>query len=117
MENLYTVVEFPGYTKKSEEIFDEEERNSIINHLSRNPLAGAIIPETGGCRKVRWGSDGRGKRGGSRVIYYFYDGNNPVVIIDVYAKKDKTDLSQDDKKYLRSVAKKLKDNFSQKGVN
>ncbi|HEY3579682.1 MAG TPA: hypothetical protein VGK82_04035, partial [Pyrinomonadaceae bacterium] len=35
-----------------------------------NPRVGDVIPGSGGCRKIRWASSGRGKRGGARVIYF-----------------------------------------------
>jgi len=38
--------------------------------LLADPEAGAIIPGSGGVRKLRWGVAGRGKRGGIRVIYF-----------------------------------------------
>jgi mRNA-degrading endonuclease RelE of RelBE toxin-antitoxin system len=32
---------------------------------------GKLVPGSGGVRKLRWASAGKGKRGGVRVIYYF----------------------------------------------
>jgi mRNA-degrading endonuclease RelE of RelBE toxin-antitoxin system len=49
--------------------------------------AGDLIPETGGVRKVRWSTSRSGKRGGARVIYFFYDRNAPIYLLMVYSKK------------------------------
>ena len=48
---------------------------------------------TGGVRKLRWALAGRGKRGGARVIYYFHSGNLPIVMLDIYAKNTKANLT------------------------
>jgi hypothetical protein len=42
--------------------------------LLADPEAGAMIPGSGGVRKLRWGVAGRGKRGGIRVIYFLARG-------------------------------------------
>ncbi len=66
-----------------------------------------MIPGTGGLRKVRIGRDGSGKRGGARVIYYFYDANFPVVLMALYAKNEKADLTARDKKGLAVALKEI----------
>jgi len=65
-----TVIETPEFLAQTRRIMDEEERGVLIDYIARNPLAGALITCTGGVRKLRWSSEDRGKRGGSRVIYY-----------------------------------------------
>ena len=39
------------------------------------------MPGIGGLRKVRWGRAGMGKRGGARVIYYYYDATSPLFLL------------------------------------
>ena len=51
----------------------------MISFLAANPEAGDIMAETGGGRKLRWKAQGRGKRGGVRVIYYFHNESLPFV--------------------------------------
>ena len=50
---------------------DEESYRGLQNELIANPGIGKIIQGSGGIRKIRWGGSGRGKRGGSRIIYYW----------------------------------------------
>lgn len=50
----------------------QAQRREVIDYLAAHPKAGALLQGTGGIRKLRWGSDGRGKSGGVRVIYYFH---------------------------------------------
>ena len=52
---------------------------------------------------IRWGTQGQGKRGGARVIYYYYDQSIPVFALDMYAKNQKTHLSEADKRSLKRL--------------
>ncbi len=66
----------------------------MIRFLAANPDAGDIMPETGGGRKLRWRAQGRGKRGGVRVIYYYHSESFPLFLISVFAKNEKTSLTK-----------------------
>ena len=65
-----TVVETPGFIRDASAALTDEERTDMISFLAANPEAGDVMAETGGGRKLRWKAQGRGKRGGVRVIYY-----------------------------------------------
>ena len=58
------------FQRYADAIWNEEERLEFISWIALNPNAGALIPGTGGCRKVRWSRSGQGKRGGTRVVYF-----------------------------------------------
>ncbi|HPB90340.1 MAG TPA: hypothetical protein PLD80_02380 [Rugosibacter sp.] len=45
-----------------------------------------LSPDRGGVRKTRWGSTGRGKRGGVRVIYFNRLANGEIWLLLVYGK-------------------------------
>ena len=66
-----TVVETPEFLAATRKLLTEDERAALVDHLARNPDAGDLISGTGGLRKLRWAVEGRGKRGGARVIYFF----------------------------------------------
>ena len=83
--------EFLSATKK---LMDDAERAELVLYLAYNPTAGDVIPGSGGVRKVRWGLEGRGKRGGARVIYFFHDMEMPLLLLKAYAKNEQEDLSQ-----------------------
>jgi hypothetical protein len=68
------------------EIWSDAERIGFIDWIAANPLAGDVIPGTGGVRKVRWARQGMGQRGGARVIYYTRLANGELVLLLVYAK-------------------------------
>lgn len=67
----------------------------------QDPKLGDVIQGTGGLRKVRIPLDGRGKRGGGRVIYYHFDIKGQIYLLLIYAKNEYGDLTNDQKKQLR----------------
>ena|ERR1017187_7776717 len=89
-----TVLETPFFLRKVATLLDEEERSELVAFLGMNPEAGDIIPETGGVRKLRWAAQGRGKRGGVRLIYYFHSDTFPLFLLTVYAKNQKANLTR-----------------------
>jgi hypothetical protein len=98
-----TVVETDEFIRHAAAVLLEPERAMLIAHLGANPEAGQLIPGTGGVRKIRWATRGRGKRGGARVIYYYHNSAVPLFLLDVYAKHEKADLSAADKRSLRRL--------------
>jgi len=66
---------------------------------------------TGGLRKLRWGLEGRGKRGGARVIYFFHDTRMPLFALTAYAKNDRADLTQQDRNDFRRLTSLLVETF------
>jgi hypothetical protein len=68
-----------------------------------DPAAGDIIRYSGGLRKLRWRSATKGKRGGIRVIYYWYVREEEIYMLLAYAKGEKDDLSAMELKTLRKV--------------
>ena len=55
--------------------------------LRRNPILGVLIPGSGGLRKLRWGREGTGKRGGVRIIYTVYRPHE-IWLLTIYGKSD-----------------------------
>lgn len=86
---MHTVAETEVFQRYAESIWSESERLEFIAWIAANPLAGDVIPGSGGCRKVRWRRAGMGKRGGARVIYFnVLDGRIWLLIAYVKAKFD-----------------------------
>jgi hypothetical protein len=61
------------------------------------------MPGTGGVRKLRWALEGKGKRGGARIIYYFHSRAMPIFLLTVFSKNEKVDLSKSEKNELRKL--------------
>ena len=71
--------------------------------MVENPKAGDVIRDTDGLRKVRWSIQGRGKRGGVRVIYFHVDELAQVRLLLIYRKGIKDDLTAREKAVLRDI--------------
>lgn len=97
-----------AFVRAAEKIWDEAERAELVDHLAHNPEAGDVIPGTGGVRKLRWARGGSGKRGGARVVYFFYRPDCPLYLLLAYAKAQATDLSADEKKAVAAFAATIK---------
>lgn len=99
-----SVIETGAYLAKAEKLMSEQERNTVVEMVSQDPHCGDVIPGTGGFRKVRIGIGDRGKSGGARVIYYFYNETAPVFLTSVFAKNEKQNLSKAERNELARVA-------------
>jgi hypothetical protein len=105
------VVETPEFLAVTRKLVDDEDRAALVDYLARNPEAGDIIAGTGGVRKLRWALEGRGKRGGARVIYFFHSVNIPLFALSAYAKNAQTDLSQSDRSDFKRLTKLLAETY------
>ena len=106
-----TVVETPEFLSSTRKLLSEDERAVLVDYLAHNPTAGDLVPETGGVRKLRWGLEGRRKRGGARVIYFFHSFEIPLFALAAYAKNDQADLSQRDRNDFRELTKLLVETY------
>jgi hypothetical protein len=104
---IVTVVEMPEFITRAGKRMTGDDREKLIDYLARNPEAGDVIIGMGGVRKLRWRLQGRGKRGGARVIYFFHDVDMPVYLMSVYAKNERPDLSPRERKEFRQTAELL----------
>ena len=105
---LITVAETPFFVRQAEAVWTDDERLDFVTFIAANPEAGDVVAGTGGVRKVRWSRAGMGKRGGVRVIYFYFSSERPIYLLMVYAKARKEDLSSTEKSALRELAAVLK---------
>jgi hypothetical protein len=102
-----TVVETLRFLREASAALTEEERSELVSYLAANPEAGDVMPETGGARKLRWKAQGRGKRGGTRAIYYYHDESLPLFMLNVFAKNEKAGLTKAERNEMRSLIPRL----------
>lgn len=88
---------------------DDEEYRLLQLALASRPDLGSLIPGSGGLRKLRWGLEGTGKRGGARVIYYWATKHDLILMLLAYAKARREDLDADQ---LRVLAKLVKEELA-----
>lgn len=109
-----SVVETPEFLSATRKLMTEEERALLVDYLAHNPAAGDLIPGTGGVRKLRWALEGRGKRGGARVIYFHHNAGMPLFALTAFAKNEQVDLSQQDRNDLRRLTALLVEAFNRR---
>jgi hypothetical protein len=85
------------------EYLGDESYAQLQRYLLRSPEAGDLIQAGSGIRKVRWTAITKGKRGGTRVIYYLASARGVFFMLDIYAKGKKQDLTPDELKELRKL--------------
>jgi hypothetical protein len=102
-----TVVETQEFLSSTKKLMDDAERAELVGYLALNPTAGDLIQGTGGVRKMRWGLEGRGKRGGARVIFFFHDMEMPIYLLEAFAKSDRANLTQSECHELRQVTEQI----------
>jgi mRNA-degrading endonuclease RelE of RelBE toxin-antitoxin system len=88
MEVNMEFIEAPIFTKIIHEYLDDDEYSALQWELVIHPETGALIPESGGLRKLRWGIKNRGKRGGVRIIYYYKLLEDQIWLLTIYAKNE-----------------------------
>lgn len=81
------------FTDRVTSLLGEESYRGLQNALIARPDLGVRIPGTGGLRKVRWGAEGRGKRSGVRVIYFWAVSDDLFLMLDIYGKGERSDLT------------------------
>jgi hypothetical protein len=108
-----TVVETRPFIEDAARCLQDEEREELITYVARNPTAGVLIPGTGGVRKIRWRASGRGKRGGTRVIYYYHSDRIPLFLLTAYAKSRQTDLSPAQRSAMKRIVVEIVKQYSQ----
>ena len=102
---MFTFIELQPFAAVRDIYLDDDEFAAFQLYLTKHPQAGDVIPRSGGCRKVRWSAEGKGKRGGVRVVYYLRLAPAQIVLVTMYAKNVQENI---DPKLL----KRLKEMFA-----
>lgn len=97
------IVETRAFTGRIGDLMTDDEYRELQLHLAAHPTAGDVVPGTGGLRKVRWKSKGRGKRGGCRVLYFWHAASNHLLMLFAFSKTERADLTPEQKRALRQI--------------
>ena len=82
------------FTKQINTFMDDDTYRGLQSMLIRDPSAGKVIQGSGGIRKLRWAGNTKGKRGGSRLIYYWAVNQHQIYMLYIYQKSETTDLTK-----------------------
>lgn len=96
-------IETDIFTEDVKTLLDDDEYHKLQVFLATQPDYGDLIQNTGGLRKIRWLSGGRGKRGGVRVIYFHRTHEFEIRLLLIYRKGIKVDLSAREKAILKKM--------------
>ena len=100
-------IELPAFERNRESYLDDEGYRALQSLLMVDPEAGDLIAGTGGLRKLRFADKRRakGKRGGLRVIYYWWTGGPEFWLFTLYDKDEMSDLTPKQKEMLKERVK------------
>ena len=93
--------ETPVFTDQITTLVQDDSYRRLQNQLICNPNLGTVIRNSGGLRKVRWRLHNGGKRGGLRVIYYWYVREDQIFMLLAYKKGQQDDLTPEQLKFLK----------------
>ena len=85
---MFSFIETKLFSLLREDYLPDDQYAKLQTTLIERPECGALIPGSGGVRKLRWSQSGRGKRGGVRVIYYAKVRDGIVFMLTIYAKNE-----------------------------
>jgi hypothetical protein len=99
--------ETSAFTRRVTELLSDDEYAELQQVLVASPRAGDVIPGSGGLRKMRWAIQGRGKRGGARLIYYHLVSRDQFYRLLIYTKSEQDDLSPEQLRTLKKAVEAI----------
>lgn len=108
-------VELSPFQKYRSDYLTDDEYRLLQEGMLANPDAGDVIKGAGGLRKLRVADKRRnkGKRGGLRVIYYYWVEGTQFWLFTLYDKDEMADLSSAERKALAEL---LAEEIAQRGA-
>lgn len=103
---MFTFIELPMFVAVRDKYLNDDDLQTLQVYLIEHPDAGDVIPHSEGCRKLRWAAEGRGKRGGVRVIYFLRLDPEQIVLMTMYAKNVQENI---DPRLLRRLKRMYED--------
>jgi hypothetical protein len=96
-------IEAPSFTRHIAVYLNDDEYRAFQAELAAHPELGEVMPGTGGFRKVRWADPRRhkGRRGGLRIIYFYFKSDQQIWLMTLYGKDEASDLTPSEKRALK----------------
>ena len=97
------IIETPIFTRRIQAILSDEEYRLLQIQLINKPDSGKVIRGSSGLRKLRWSGGGHGKRGGLRIIYYWFVSRDILLLLFAYPKSERDELTPEQLRKLKKV--------------
>ena len=106
---VFEFIETPYFTRILDQYLDDDEYSSLQAHLNSKPEVGVVVPGSGGVRKLRWRAEGRGKRGGLRIVYFVRLSREEIWMLSIYGKNVRENIPAHVLKAMRREIEDAKD--------
>jgi len=106
-------IEQPIFTQQVVELVEDDDYGAFQRELAQHPEKGEVIPGSGGLRKVRMRLPGRGKRGGARVLYLYFERHHSIVLYFLYTKGDTENIPSSKMKDIKHEIQRIKKSFGE----
>lgn len=108
MNTHITFIETKVFSRRIVDLLDDADLAEFQADLAQDPEKGPLIQGVGGLRKIRWGSKGKGKSGGVRVMYLYLRIHGVLHLVFVFAKSESANLKPDEKNQLKQIVDAIK---------
>ena len=109
---MQSLVPIGTFEEKARKLLGGTGFDDMLEFLARRPKAGKMIQGTGGLRKIRIARRGKGKSGGTRVIYYYHNDTKPILLLLIYTKARQDNLTDAQKAQLKKHVEAVFDEFA-----
>jgi len=103
IERPMVILETSIFTRLVTELLSDFEYSELQQALLDNPERGDVMRGTGGLRKLRWRYGSKGKKGGIRSIYYWAKSDEQILMLYMFKKSERDDLTNEQCKILRKI--------------
>jgi hypothetical protein len=108
-DSFFTVIETEHYLSKAKKTLTEKQRDEVVTIVAQEPEIGEMMQGTGGVYKFRYASqEGKGKRGGARIMHLPLVSQGKVYLLDIFEKNEKVNLTKGERNELAKIVKVMK---------
>jgi hypothetical protein len=114
-EDVVIFVELDDFTNDWQKLrLSDDDLHALQLAIMETPKGAPVVPGTGGLRKIRFApaQSRRGKSGGSRVCYVYFEEYAIVLLVLAYPKNEKDDLSYAEKKTIKKLLGEIAQEFA-----
>ena len=97
----------PSFERSAAGLLSEEDIRELEQTLLREPRKGAVMRGTGGVRKVRAATEGRGQSGSTRVVYLYVEAREKIYFLLCFPKNEQANLTPEQARRVRALVAQL----------